>query len=117
MSGAKMAAGLAVIALTGFGWMLWLVASEPSTAFGDGTSRCFSVLTAPTGQSNRDSRTNLDDEARRSGVTSDTGVTELIDRCARLRARRLGISVLVTPGVAACLAGAAVAMSRGGRNG
>jgi hypothetical protein len=85
-----------VLAVLGFFWIVWLVATEPEIEPWSGNPDapghiCFAVLTDPHGGLTTD---------RAEVERNETGSEGLLDSCERKRDRRLAIAVLVAPVVA-----------------
>jgi hypothetical protein len=90
----------AVLALLGAGWMVWLLASQPTIDNPNqstGPEYCLAVLDAP-GLPSDDGKSGMDIETNQTVAARQD---ELLDACHRSRERRIGIAVLVAPVVAA----------------
>jgi hypothetical protein len=88
----------AALAVLGFGWMVWLLVSQPpvdNPNDSTGPERCLAVLDAPglpaDGETGR---------AREADQTTGPHEEALLDACDRSRDRRVGIAALAAPPVA-----------------
>jgi hypothetical protein len=94
----------AILAITGFGWMVWLLGTGPTLEYtSDSTANCFSSLTTPDTGRQMDRTTDVYAELEQEDApvaVTDGDLAYHVDVCSRLRGRRVALAVLAAPPVA-----------------